>query len=298
MNISKLSHNKRTLHALIGMSYQEFTNLVPVFEKTLYEYYTNKPNRKRKAGGGKRGHLKTTEDKLFFILFYMKTYPTFDVLAFFSNKGRGRSCEAVHLYLSLLEKALGKKIRLPERKITSVEEFLEKFPEVKDVFVDGTERRMQHPKKVKRNKRQYSGKKKGHTRKNIIMTDEHKRILLVSPTKPGRRHDKNCIDRILLTEHIPKSVAIWGDSGFQGIHHKHGNTLVAKRGRKDRPLTVEEKRENHVISSFRVVAEHAIGGMKRYRVVTDTLRNKLGMFDDRIAVVTAGLWNYRLLYTV
>jgi hypothetical protein len=298
MHISKLARNKRAIHALIGMSYQEFINLVPVFEKTLHEYYRNKINRQRAVGGGKKGHLKTTEDKLFFILFYMKTYPTFDVLAFFSNKGRGRSCEAVHLYLAILEKTLGKKIRLPERKITSVEEFLEKFPEVKDVFVDGTERRMQHPKKPKRNKRQYSGKKKGHTRKNIILADERKRILLVSPTKPGRRHDKNCVDRILLTEHIPACVALWGDSGFQGIHHKHQNTIVSKRGRKDRPLTEEEKQENHIISSFRVVVEHAIGGMKRYRVMTDTLRNKIGMFDDRIAVVTAGLWNYRLLYNI
>jgi len=48
------------------------------------------------------------------------------------------------------------------------------------------------------------------------------------------------------------------------------------------------------MSSFRIVTEHAIGGMKRYRVMTDTLRNKIGIFDDRIAVVTAGIWNYHL----
>lgn len=297
MNIQKLARNKRAIHALTGMSYQEFTNLIPVFEKTLCEYYLSKRNRKRNPGGGKKGHLKTIEDKLFFILFYLKTYPTFDVLAFFSNKGRGRSCEAVHLYLSILQKALGKKIKLPERKIRSVEEFMEKFPEVKDVFVDGTERRMQRPKKTRRNKRHYSGKKKGHTRKNIVVCDENKRILLVSPTKPGRRHDKNCMDRILFSEHVPKHVALWGDSGFQGMHHKHPNTLVSKRGRYDRPLSDEDKKENHTISSFRIVIEHVIGGMKRYRVMTDTLRNKIGLFDDRVAVVTAGLWNYRKLYT-
>lgn len=284
------------MKALIGMSYQEFLELLPAFERELYQYAVHKQGRKRKVGAGKKGHLKTSADKLFFILLYLKTYPTFDVLAFFSDKGRGRSCEAVHLYLHILEKALGKKIVLPERKITSVEEFLEKFPEVKDVFVDGTERRIQRPKKAKQNKRTYSGKKKAHTRKNIIVADEKKRILVVSPTKPGRRHDKRLSDRINLMNHIPKDVGIWTDSGFQGIQDMHPNTLVAKRGRKNKPLTQAEKRENRVISSFRIVAEHAIGGMKRYRVMTDVLRNKIGIFDDRIAVVAAGLWNYHLTY--
>lgn len=282
------------MKALTGMSVEEFNDIVPDFAQELARHAASRPNRQRKPGGGQKGHLKTAEAKLFFILLYLKTYPTFDVLAFFSDKSRGRSCEAVHLYLALLEKALGKKIPLPQRKIRSVEEFLEKFPEVKDVFVDGTERRMQRPKNGKRNKRHYSGKKKGHTRKNVIVTDESKRILLVSPTKPGRRHDKNVADRILFIDNVPEDVGVWGDSGFQGMQHHHPNVLVARRGRKNKPLTPAEKRENHIIASFRIVAEHAIGGMKRYRVMTDTLRNKIGVFDDRIAVVTAGIWNYHL----
>lgn len=296
MNIKQLKRNPRMMLALTGISYQEFTDLVPVCSNILYEHYATQPDRKRVPGDGKKGHLKTTEDKLFFILFYLKTYPTFDVLAFFFKKGRGRSCEAVHLYLKVLERSLGKKIRLPERKINSVEEFLEKYPEVKDVFVDGTERRMEYPQDKKRNRRHYSGKKKGHTRKNVIVTNEQKQILLVSPTKPGRRHDKNCADRIQLLSAIPDNVAVWADSGFQGIHHTHANTLVAKRGRKNYPLTRADKAENHVISSFRIGVEHAIGGMKRYRCMRDVLRNKLGVFDDKIAVVTAALYNYRLSY--
>lgn len=297
MNINKLHKNARAMKALTGISLQEFNELVPAFERELQHYALSKPNRQRKPGGGQKGHLKTAEDKLFFILFYLKTYPTFDVLAFWSNKSRNRAWEAAMVYLELLEKALGKKIVLPQRKINSVEEFLEKFPEVKDIFVDGTERRMQRPKKAKRNKRQYSGKKKSHSRKNIIVADENKRILIVSPTKPGRRHDKNVADRIMLTDNVPNAVGIWGDSGFQGLQDKHPNVLVAKRPQKNRPLTTAEKRENHLISSLRIVVEHAIGGMKRYRVTTDTLRNKLGTFDDRVAVVTAGIWNFHLRYS-
>ena len=119
------------MKALTGLSMPEFTELVPAFERELQHYAVTKPNRQRKVGGGQKGHLKTPEAKLFFILFYLKTYPTFDVLGFFSNKSRNRAWEAANLYLLLLERALSKKIVLPKRKINSVEEFLEKFPEVK-----------------------------------------------------------------------------------------------------------------------------------------------------------------------
>ena len=291
--------SNRVMKAMIGMSTYEFDQLLPTFEKELYLHKLINPNRIRKPGGGIKGHLPDARAKLFFILFYIKTYPTFDVLGCLSGKSSGRSCEAVHLYLTILEKSLGKTIQFPERKINTIEEMLEKFPDVKDIFIDGTERSIQRPKRNKTNKRTYSGKKKTHTRKHIIITDERKRILLVSPAKPGRRHDKRLTDRELLGEYIPSNVCIWADSGFQGLDQKRPPgtlSFIAKRGRKNRPLTKAERQDNHTISSFRIVVENAIGGMKRYRVTTDKLRNKIGIFDDRAMRVSAGLWNYHLAY--
>ena len=89
MNITKLAHDPRAIKALTGLSYQEFTDLLPVFERALERVQMEKPNRKRNPGGGQKGHLKTGEAKLFFILFYFKTYPTFDILGFLSGKSRG-----------------------------------------------------------------------------------------------------------------------------------------------------------------------------------------------------------------
>jgi DDE superfamily endonuclease len=291
--------SNRVMKAMTGLSQYEFNQLLPSFEKELYLHKLNQPNRLRKPGGGIKGHLPDARAKLFFILFYIKAYPTFDVIGCLSGKSSGRSCEAVHLYLLVLQKALGKNIQFPERKITSVEELLKKFPDAKDIFIDGTERPIQRPKKAKSNKRTYSGKKKTHTRKHIVISDENKRILLVSPAKPGRRHDKKLTDKELLGEHIPKDVSVWADSGFQGLEKKRppgSLTYVAKKARKNHPLTPEEKQENHVISHYRIVAENAIGGMKRYRATTDKLRNKIGWFDDRVMRVSAGLWNYHLTY--
>lgn len=294
MDISKLSHDPRAVKALTGLSYQEFSDLVPVFKKSIHDLRMQKPDRKRKPGGGKKGVLKTTEEQLFFILFYLKTYPTFDVLAFLFGFQRGHACEAGHRYLTTLEKALGKKIVLPERKIRSVEEFLEKFPEAKEVFFDGVERRTH---RTKNQHKTYSGKKKTHTRKNVVVVNEKKKVLVLTPTKPGRRHDKRIADKFLLAEHIPDHVLVGGDSGFQGIQHVHPNSWLPHRGTKKKPLTIQQKQENTILSHFRVCVEHAIGGMKRFRAFADVFRNRLGYLDDQVALCAAGLWNYHLTYT-
>lgn len=294
MKLSTLARNPRVVKALTGLSYQEITDLLPVFEHALDALRRKNRNRVRRIGGGRKGALKTSEDKLFFILFYLKTYPTFDVLGFFFNKPRGRSCEHAHFLMAVLMKTLGRELVLPKRKINSVEEFLEAFPEVKDVFGDGTERRIERPKKPRSERKTYSGKKKAHTRKNLIVVDEKKRILFVGPTKSGRRHDKRLLDKMMFAERIPKHVSFFGDSAFQGIQHIHPNACIPKRGTKKRPLTESERANNHVISSFRMVVENAIGGIKRYRALIDRLRNKIGRFDDDAIEICAGLWNYHL----
>lgn len=283
------------MKALTGLSYQEFTNLLPTFEKSCIDIQRQKPNRRRRVGGGKKGKLPTTESKLFFILFYLKTYPTFDVLGFMTDRDRGKCCRSVHILLRALKNACGREIVLPERKITTVEEFLKKFPEVKDVFFDGTERRIQRPKNKKRQNKLYSGKKKANTRKNVIVSDEKKRILFLSPTKSGRRHDKRIVDKSILK--APSDVGKWVDTGFQGMDKLYDNVIIPKKGTKKKPLTLADKANNKVISSFRVVVEYAIAGIKRFRVLTDTLRNKIGMFDDMIMEVCSGLWNYHLRHT-
>ena len=298
MNISRLSRDPRAIKALTGLSYQEFSDLVPLFEKSIYEIQMQKRDRRRKAGGGRRGVLKTAEERLFFVLFYLKTYPTFDVVAFLFDFQRGHACEAGHRYLYVLEHALGKKIVLPERKINSVEEFLRKFPEAKEVFFDGVERRINRPKNAKNQNKTYSGKKKAHTRKNVVITDEKKRILVLSPTKSGRRHDKRITDKFMLAERIPLNILICADSGFQGLQKVHANTWLPIKGTKKNPLTVEQKQENTILSHFRVCVEHAIGGMKRFRAFAEVLRNHLGYLSDQIVLLSAGLWNYHLNYSL
>ena len=45
----------------------------------------------------------------------------------------------------------------------------------------------------------------------------------------------------------------------------------------------------------RVFIEHAIGGLKRFRILSDRFRNKIFSLYDQILEVCAGLWNFYLL---
>ena len=295
MNRRKIFGDDRQMKAVIGMGKAEFEALLPAFSQAWYmELKLASPNRVRKIGGGKKGALPRMEDKLFAILLYLKTYPTFDVLGFLTGRDRTNSCRSTHFLLKVLERALDKKFVLPERKITSVKEFFEKFPEARDIFPDGTERPVQRPKNASKRKKLYSGKKKRFTRKTIVVADEKKRILILTPTKSGRRHDKRLLDKSGLPKVIPDSVAVFADTGFQGMERDHPNTLIPKKATKHHPLTEHDKQNNRIISGLRIVAEHAIGGMKRFKAAADIYRNRIPNTDDQFYLLAAGLWNFHL----
>jgi len=280
---------------MLGVTADEFRCLLPAFMSAWKSLaHGRRPNRKRAIGAGQKGSFKTIEEKLAFILLYVKLYPTFDVMGCLTGTERTRCCRNVHFLLGVLEEALGRKLVLPERKIRSVKEFFEKFPEAKDIFPDGTERPVQRPKNAKKRKKLYSGKKKRFTRKTIVVADEKRRILVLTPTKSGRRHDKRLFDKSGLPRIIPEKVAVFADTGFQGMQRDHPNTLIPKKATKNHPLTEADKQNNRIISGLRIVAEHAIGGMKRMKAAADIYRNRIPNTDDRLTLVSAGLWNFHL----
>jgi hypothetical protein len=295
MHTQRIFNDERLMKAVIGMGKVEFQALLPAFTASWHvEIKLASPHRVRRIGGGKKGALQTMDDKLFAILLYLKTYPTFDVLGLLTNRERTRACRSTHFLLKVLERALGKQLVLPVRKITSVQEFFEKFPETKDVFLDGAERPVQKPKDQKRRRKLYSGKKKQTTRKSLLMVNEKKRILLLSPAKSGRRHDKRLADKLQLPLRIPPHVALWTDTGFQGIQKDHPNTIMPTKATRHHPLTYFQKQNNRIISGLRMRVEHAIGGMKRMRAASDIYRNRIPNADDRMNLLSAGLWNFHL----
>jgi hypothetical protein len=293
INIEKILKQDRQIRATTGLNQQRFEMLLPSFAEA-YQESLDKKRRWRAAGGGRKATLKTSADKLFFILLYCKCYPTFDLMSVLFGFDRSCAHDWVHRLLPILETALGKKQALPERKIDSIEEFMAKFAEVQEVIIDGTERPVQRPKDAERQKEHYSGKKKRHTRKHMTGSNRKKRIILLSKARPGKVHDKKQLEEEKWIENIPDEVAIEGDLGFQGLQNEFVNVHLPHKKPRGKELTDEQKQENREFSSQRVKCEHAHAGMKRYNSVTAVYRNRVPDFDDHLMLNAAGLWNLYL----
>ncbi|MCB0191333.1 MAG: transposase, partial [Anaerolineae bacterium] len=67
---------------LTSLTVEEFDELLPAFERAWeadVEKRASCKARKRKVGGGRKPTLKSSADKLLFILVYFKTYPLQEV---------------------------------------------------------------------------------------------------------------------------------------------------------------------------------------------------------------------------
>lgn len=296
ININKILGKDRLLRAMTGLNKKAFENLLEKFEKVYNEEEEKrgKRPRKRKRGGGRKGRLASMAEKLFYILFYFKCYPTFDLASVLFDFDRSQAHRWVHKLQEILEKTLGEKQVLPLRQIHSVEEFLEKFPMVKKVIVDGTERAISRPKNEEKQRENYSGKKKRHTRKNIVASDKEKKILVLTTTKTGKTHDKKIQEEEDFILGIPEKIEVLADSGFQGLQKQYENIRLPKKKPRGGELTKEEKEKNKELAKERVVVENAIGGVKRYNAVSHIYRNRIIDFDDKLMLTACGLWNFYL----
>lgn len=296
--IDQALRSDRVLKALTGLRIVEFIDLTDRFAPVLagHRQPAPSPARQRRPGGGRKPRLATVEDTLFFLLFYVKCYPTFDVAGVLFDVHRSQPHRWVHTLLPLLEQTLGEALVLPERKIDDVDAFFQRFPQVKNLFIDGQERPTQRPPQASVQQAHCSGKKKRHTRKNIVVSDEHRLIVFVSPTVGGRHHDYSLFKESAFPDQRPQEVCCWVDLGFQGMAQAYPNLTVVIPDKKPKggALTEEQKARNFLKASMRVVVEHAMGGLKRLNVIAHIYRNRTQQLADQFMLVACGLWNYHL----
>ncbi len=192
INLSQALNDDRQLKALIGLGRGDFEKLSNEFSSCIKEdRHKNcrgkpKKHRQRKRGGGRKSALGSPEHQLFFILFYLKNYPTYDVLAFTFNISRGCAFASVKRLLPMVKQAQKNLNVLPKRPTDDPQELLQLVENVDHILIDATERPIQRPQKPARQKKHYSGKKGFHTVKNTTVSDTDKRILIIGATVPGR----------------------------------------------------------------------------------------------------------------
>lgn len=87
------------------------------------------------------------------------------------------------------------------------------------------------------------------------------------------------------------------DLGYIGFDkdYEFEELFLPAKNYASRPLTKEQKLSNQEMARQRVVIEHNIGRLKRYRVLSDRLRmHNFEKYND-ILGICAGLWNFYLI---
>lgn len=132
----------------------------------------------------------------------------------------------------------------------------------------------------------------------MVLSTTDKRIKYLSYCYHGSTHDFT-----LLKEELPPDRGGWFkknevhvDLGYQGIAKQYqcAKLFIPTKKLKGAELTKKQKKQNKKKSQKRIVVENAIGGMKRYRFLSDRARCHSIRLYNKIAGVAAGLWNYNL----
>ena len=235
LRYEELKENPRKFVSFTSLTPDEFDLLLPAFERAcLRKYPVSKTKtgseRKRKAGAGRKGSLASIEQKLLFALVYQKSYPLQSVMGELFGMGQPQANEWIHKLLPILKQALDDLGYAPERDPKKFKRKERDRKDAVDSIIDGTERRRQRPKQAEKQALHYSGKKKIHSDKNVVIaTAKKKRVSFLSQTYPGKTHDKNVAD----TENIsyPERIRLHKDTGFQGYEPKVSKLFQPKKSR-------------------------------------------------------------------
>ena len=293
-NYAKLSAKPKHFHALTGYTLVEFQALLPEFERSFLTHMQaftleGKPRRRRRFVEYRTSPLPRMADKLLFILMYLRKATTQDIFGEVFAMPQPVANKWIHVLHPCLNLALAQAGELPVR--TAVE-LPHPTTEQPLFFQDGTERPILRPKDKDAQGTFYSGKKKRHTVKNNVLVNEQAKVTLLTPTCEGKKHDKKISDEAAFA--LPEGSRLCQDTGFQGFTLPGVTILQPKKKPRGKALTPEEKAQNRLISSLRIRVEHAIGGVKRYRIVKDQLRNWKTGFRDWVMETCCGLHNFRL----
>ena len=228
-----LQADRRRFLALTGLTLPEFRRLLTAFPQAYQRIYpasqtTEGQPRRRSLGGGRKGLFHRPEDKLLFILVYLKTYPLQAVMGELFKLSQPQVNHWIHRLLPVIQEALDEVGVCPERNAAHFARSQAASGAEPRLIIDGTERRRQRPKNPEKQALHYSGKKKAHTDKNVvIVTLPRRRIDFLSQTFVGKTHDKKIADTEGIT--YPPEAILYKDTGFQGYNPAVKETRQAKK---------------------------------------------------------------------
>lgn len=296
--LANLRKHPGVFRHLTGLTVPAFdalaADVVPAVE-AAHRKSLHRPDRERAVGAGGEFGL-ATADQVLLAVIWLRQYPTQEVLGFLFGVSDSTALRAVRRCLPAREQAGRDTMRMPDpgrgrrKKLPAL---LADTPGLA-VVIDTFEQRTHRPKR--RQRAYYSGKKKAHTLKSRVGVDEETgRVVDVSDSAPGPWADIKLLKASRLLKRLPQGVGGIGDLAYVGIAGLHPGGLGAAPRRKprgkDRPP--EDRKYNRAFSRRRIVVEHTIGRLRRFRSVSHVNRHRRKGHAARVRAV-AGLVNRML----
>ena len=160
---------------------------------------------------------------------------------------------------------------------------------------DGTERRIVRPQDPVEQAECYSGKKKDHTVKNVLLVNALLTILFLSDTYGGRVHDKPIADATPYP--LPAGSRLLQDLGFLAFTLPQVEILMPTKKPRGQELTREQQLANQALHCRRLRIEHVNSSVKRCRIVKDRIRLWKEGVRDLVMELCCALHNFRVRLT-
>ncbi len=116
-------------------------------------------------------------------------------------------------------------------------------------------------------------------------------MIICTEFSNGKCHDFKLF--IKSKVHLHKNTVVIVDSGYLGIQNMCAASFIPKKKSKNNPLTKQDKQWNRELASDRVLNEHIIGQVKKFKIVSDRYRNRRKRFNLRFNLI-AGIYNFEL----
>jgi DDE superfamily endonuclease len=165
--------DERQMKALTGLSQAQFAHLLPVFsdfyqtaQQQRYEKGLESGTRVCPPGEGSKGKLPTMAEKLLFVLYYYKTYPTFDVLGTQFDMVRSKAYENLQKLSPILYNTLVHMELMPYRELATPEDLKAALQGVDRLIIDATERAYHRSQDEAKQREHDSGKKTAYPEKH------------------------------------------------------------------------------------------------------------------------------------
>jgi DDE superfamily endonuclease/Helix-turn-helix of DDE superfamily endonuclease len=159
---------------------------------------------------------------------YLKAYPLQAVLGELFDLSQPQANHWIHRLLPALRAALADLGARPERDPRHFSQGQAAARPGPPLIIDGTERRRQRPKNPEKQGLHYSGRKKTHSDKNVIVAEaQSKRVGFLGRTCAGKASDKAVADAEGIV--YPPGALLYKDAGFQGYEPAVQETRQAKK---------------------------------------------------------------------